>query len=199
MRKGIDVSKWQQGFNFKLAKELGYDFCIVRAGRTTASGRQVMDEAFYENINGAKAAGLDIGIYFYSLATTEPTAANEAAWIHRLLNKDLKNTALKSGIWLDVEDKKQATLSAAELTRVIMAGINCLNAHGHYVGLYSGYSFFRHNLMINSIPGYVPFWVAQYGPENRLKKLYPRRTISAWQYSDHGKIGNHQVDLNIWY
>lgn len=199
MKYGIDVSKWQKGFDFRLAKKQGYDFCIVRAGRTTAAGQQVMDEAFYDNINGAKNAGLDIGIYFYSLATTPAIAVREADWIHKLLNSDLRNTALKSGIWIDVEDSKQAKLSPERLTSVIMAGINRLNSCGHYVGLYSSCSFFRNNLVLKNLPGYIPLWVAQYGKENTLKKLYPRKTISAWQYSDKGKIGKHQVDLNIWY
>ena len=44
MKQGIDVSKWQKGFDFKLAKQQGKTFCIVRAGRTTSDGRQVMDE-----------------------------------------------------------------------------------------------------------------------------------------------------------
>lgn len=199
MKQGIDVSKWQKGFDFKLAKKQGYDFCIVRAGRTTAAGQQVMDEAFYNNINGAKNAGLDIGIYFYSLATTPAIAVREADWIHKLLNSDLRNTALKSGIWIDVEDSKQAKLSPERLTSVIMAGINRLNSCGHYVGLYSSCSFFRNNLVLKNLPGYIPLWVAQYGKENTLKKLYPRKQIPCWQYSDKGKIGKCQVDLNVWY
>lgn len=199
MKYGIDVSKWQKGFDFRLAKSQGKSFCIVRAGRTTATGQPVMDEDFYENINGAKRAGLDVGIYYYSLATTKEIAVREADWIHKLLNSDLRNTALKSGIWIDVEDPKQAKLSPERLTSVIMAGINQLNSYGHYVGMYSSCSFFRNNLVLKNLPGYIPLWVAQYGKENTLKKLYPRKTISAWQYSDRGKIGNNTVDLNIWY
>lgn len=199
MKQGIDVSKWQKGFDFKLARQQGKTFCIVRAGKTTSDGRQVMDEAFYDNINGAKNAGLDIGIYFYSLATTPAVAVREADWIHKLLNSDLRNTALKSGIWIDVEDSKQAKLSPERLTSVIMAGINRLNSCGHYVGMYSSCSFFRNNLVLKNLPGYIPLWVAQYGKENTLKKLYPRKQIPCWQYSDKGKIGKFQVDLNVWY
>ena len=78
MKRGIDVSKWQKGLDFNLAKRQVYNFCIVRAGRTTSDGRQVMDECFYENINRAKASGMDVGIYFYSLATDAVTAHREA-------------------------------------------------------------------------------------------------------------------------
>lgn len=69
--KGIDVSyvQGEQGFDFYLAKSMGYDFCIVRIG-LTYYGQQELDEYFVRNINKAKEAGMDLGIYFYSTATT---------------------------------------------------------------------------------------------------------------------------------
>lgn len=199
MKQGIDVSKWQKGFDFKLARQQGKQFCIVRAGRTTIDGRQVMDECFYQNINGAKDAGMDVGIYFYSLATDAVTAHREAEWINHLLTTDLCNTHLKAGVWLDVEDKKQASLSPEKITSVVMAAINRLNSYGVYVGLYSSFNFLTQNLVLKNIPDYVPLWVAQYAKVNQLKSWYPRKQIPCWQYSDKGKVGKHQVDLNVWY
>lgn len=198
-KQGIDVSKWQKGLDFNLAKKQGYDFCIVRAGRTGSNGRPIMDELFYENINKAKDAGLDLGIYFYSLATDAVTAHREAEWINHLLTTDLCNTHLKAGVWLDVEDPRQASLSPAKLTSVVMAAITRLNSYGVYVGIYSSYNFLTHNLILKNFPDYVPIWVAQYGQTNQLKKMYPRRQIPCWQFSDKGKIGKFQVDLNVWY
>lgn len=198
-KQGIDVSKWQKGFDFKLAKQQGKTFCIVRAGRTTSDGRQVMDECFYENINGAKNAGMDVGIYFYSLATDAVTAHREAEWINHLLNTDLCNTHLKAGVWLDVEDKNQSSLSPEKLTSVVMAAINRLNSYGVYVGIYSSFNFLTQNLVLRNIPDYVPLWVAQYAKVNQLKSWYPRKQIPVWQYSDKGKVGKFQVDLNVWY
>lgn len=198
-KQGIDVSKWQKGFNFKLARQQGKQFCIVRAGCTTTDGRQVMDECFYENINGAKNAGMDVGIYFYSLATDAVTAHREAEWINHLLTTDLCNTHLKAGIWLDVEDKKQSSLSPEKLTSVVMAAINRLNSYGVYVGIYSSFNFLTQNLVLRNIPDYVPLWVAQYAKVNQLKSWYPRKQIPVWQYSDKGKVRKFQVDLNVWY
>ncbi len=193
MRQGIDVSKWQKGFDFKLAKQQGKTFCIVRAGRTTADGRQVMDKCFYENINGAKNAGMDVGIYFYSLATDAVTAHREAEWINHLLTTDLCNTHLKAGVWIDVEDKKQATLSPEKLTSVVMAAINRLNSYGVYVGIYSSFNFLTQHLVLRNIPDYVPLWVAQYAKVNQLKSWYPRKQIPCWQYGStrtRGKLEN---------
>lgn len=199
MTRGIDVSKWQKGIDFNLAKKHGYNFCIVRAGRTGSNGRPIMDELFYKNINGAKGAGMDIGIYFYSKATDVDTAHREAEWINHLLKTDLRGVELSAGIWIDVEDDSMKKLNANELTGVIMAIINRLNSYGIYVGIYSSFNFFTRHLNLKAIPKYVPLWVAQYGKENRLKKLYPDKYIPVWQYSENGKVGNVSVDLDIWY
>lgn len=198
-KRGIDVSKWQKGLDFNLAKKQGYNFCIVRAGRTGSNGKPVMDELFYENINKAKSAGMEIGIYFYSRATNIDIAHREAEWINHLLHSDLKGVPLKAGIWIDVEDEGMARLKPDALTNTVMAIINRLNSYGVYVGIYSGFNFFTTRLNLKSIPKYVPLWVAQYGKENKLKKLFPDKYIAAWQYSESGKIGNIPVDMDIWY
>ena len=198
-KRGIDVSKWQKGLDFNLAKKQGYDFCIVRAGRTGSNGKPVMDELFYENINKAKSAGMELGIYFYSRATNIDIAHREAEWINHLLQSDLKGVQLKAGIWIDIEDKEMAKLKPDTLTSTVMAIINRLNSYGVYVGIYSGFNFFTTRLNLKSIPKYVPLWVAQYGKENKLKKLFPYKYIAAWQYSESGKVGNISVDQNIWY
>lgn len=198
-KRGIDVSKWQKGLDFNLAKKQGYDFCIVRAGRTGSNGKPVMDELFYENINKAKSAGMELGIYFYSRATNIDIAHGEAEWVNHLLQSDLKGVPLKAGIWIDIEDKELAKLNPDTLTSTVMAIINRLNSYGVYVGIYSGFNFFTTRLNLKSIPKYVPLWVAQYGKENKLKKMFTDKYIAAWQYSESGKVGNISVDQNIWY
>ena len=77
MMEGIDVSYCQAGFDFQAAADAGKEFCIVRIGRTRRDGQQELDDYFVDNINGAKAAGMKLGIYFYSLATTEAEAAQD--------------------------------------------------------------------------------------------------------------------------
>ena len=100
MREGIDVSYCQEGFDFEAAKAAGKEFCIVRIGRTRGDGRQELDDLFIHNINAAKAAGMDIGVYFYSLATTTWQAQQEAMWLVKQLDIYLKDVELKAGIWM---------------------------------------------------------------------------------------------------
>lgn len=198
MMEGIDVSYCQAGFDFQAAADEGKEFCIVRIGRTRRDGQQELDDYFVDNINGAKAAGMKLGIYFYSLATTEAEAAQEAEWLLDTMHEYLDGVSLEAGIWLDVEAPCQLTLSPADLTATVMSWVNTMNAAGVYVGIYSYYSMFNDNFELGSIPGYVPLWVANTASVNYLKAENPELNIPVWQYSDAGNIAGINVDLDVW-
>ena len=199
MTEGIDVSYCQEDFDFGAAKAAGKDFCIVRIGRSRWDGQQELDDLFIHNINAAKAAGMDIGVYFYSLATTTWAAQQEAMWLIDQLEIYLHGVELKAGIWLDVEEDVQRDLGASALTSVIMAWVNEMNAAGKYVGIYGSYDTLVNYVNLESIPDYVPFFVATYGPVNYFKREYPDKNCAIWQYSDAGNIGGCSVDLDVMY
>ncbi|MGE9914042.1 GH25 family lysozyme [Megasphaera elsdenii] len=200
MMEGIDVSYCQAGFDFQAAADAGKEFCIVRIGRTRSDGRQELDDYFVDNINGAKAAGMKLGIYFYSLATTEAEAQQEAQWLLDTMHEYLDGVDLEAGIWYDVEDAVQMNgLSPEELTSVVMAWVNTMNAAGVYCGIYSYYSMFNDNFELGSLPNYVPLWVANTASVNYLKVENPELNIPVWQYSDAGNIAGINVDLDVWY
>ena len=73
IKKGVDVSKYQGDIDWKLVKEDGYEFAIIRIGFRGygESGKIVEDERFREYIKEAHAAGLDVGVYFFSQAVNE--------------------------------------------------------------------------------------------------------------------------------
>ena len=71
---GLDVSAWQEsGLNFQNFANAGYDYVILRCG--TSVGK---DKCFEEYYASAKAAGLDVGCYYYSYATSPAEAKAEA-------------------------------------------------------------------------------------------------------------------------
>lgn len=199
MMEGIDVSYCQAGFNFKAAVAAGKEFCIVRIGRTRSDGQQELDDYFADNINGAKAAGMKIGIYFYSKATTEAEGRQEANWLLDMMHIYLNGVTLDAGIWLDVEDPEQIEAGPEQLTSAAMAWVNTMNAANVYCGIYSYYSMFNDNFVLANIPSYVPLWVAGYSSVNYLKTENPWLNIPVWQYSDAGNIGGFNVDLDVWY
>ena len=160
MKYGIDVSTWQEGLDFERAKILGYDFCICRIGFSCSVGYSCgvhnLDDLFIHNINEAKANGMELGVYYYSTATTTEEAEAEAEWLLSTMNTYLDGVDLSAGIWLDVETKVQRNLGADELTAVVMAWVNRMNAAGKYVGLYGSYDMFMNGMNIDSLPNYVP-------------------------------------------
>ncbi len=199
MREGIDVSYCQAGFDFQQAAALGKEFCIVRIGRTRSDGVQELDDYFVEHINAAKAAGMDLGIYFYSLATTTQEAAQEAKWLIDMMQTYLRGVELKAGIWFDVEEESQKVLGPDALASVIMAWVNTMNAANIYAGVYASYDTLTNYVNTDMIPLYVPFFVANYDKTNWYKIEHPERNVPIWQYSDTGNIDGMPVDLDVMY
>lgn len=197
MKYGIDVSTWQEGLDFERAKILGYDFCICRIGYT-GNGHN-LDDLFVHNINEAKANGMELGVYYYSTATTVEEAEAEADWLLEQLNTYLDGVDLSAGIWLDVETEAQRSLSADELTAVVMAWVNRMNSAGKYVGVYGSYDMFTNGMNIDSLPNYVPLWVAQYSSRNDLQLDKPNANVKIWQYSESGNVDGVFVDENAMY
>lgn len=76
---GVDVSSYQGDIDWNAVREAGAEFAIVRVGfRGYGTGAIVEDSRFLQNVQGAKAAGLEVGVYFYSQALTEAEAEEEA-------------------------------------------------------------------------------------------------------------------------
>ena len=86
--RGIDVSEHQMEIDWAAVAEDDVDFAIIRAGyRGYSQGGLFEDAWFRQNIEGARAAGLDIGIYFFSQAVSTEEAIEEAQFLLGLLEE----------------------------------------------------------------------------------------------------------------
>ena len=87
IRKGVDVAVYQGDIDWKALKEAGFEFAFIRiAARAYGEKGQLLeDQAFEQNITGAQAAGLDVGVYFFSQAVSEEEALEEAQMTIRML------------------------------------------------------------------------------------------------------------------
>lgn len=96
---GIDVSEHNGEIDWEEIRRAGIAFAIIRLGW----GRGHLDRLFYEHINGALAAGLLVGVYYYSYADT-PKAAEDEAWftVHVLADCGLSPEKLPLGVWYDM-------------------------------------------------------------------------------------------------
>ena len=71
MTLGIDVSKYQGSIDWEQVAQSGVEFAMIRVGyRGNQSGKIVMDSQFETNVRNALAAGIEVGIYFFSQKVT---------------------------------------------------------------------------------------------------------------------------------
>lgn len=189
MLNGIDVSKYQGNIDWAKVKKSGIDFAIVRLGYTgTKSRRPTLDPKFKRNLKQCAKFGINVGVYYYSTATTIKQAQNEAKFVL----KHLKGHKLQYPVYIDSEDAMQARLTKSALTSIIKEFCEAIENAGYYVGIYANKYWFATQLNDSALKAYDK-WVAQYGD-----KCTYNGDFGMWQYTDRGKIdgikGN--VDLN---
>lgn len=173
--KGIDVSKYQSPtkMNYEALKKLGYSFVIVKAG--SLKGK---DSAFESHYSKARAAGLSVGAYLYSYATTEEQASEEA----KLMLSWIKGKKLTHPIVYDIEDGTQKALGKQKCTAIALRFLQEVEDAGCYAMLYSYANFIKHYLDMDTLK-YFDVWLACYTSEERRKALYTHPVLGIWQYS----------------
>lgn len=83
---GIDVSKWQKTIDWEKVKESGIEFAMIRLGTQIGpESESKLDDYFIRNIVGAKKAGIKVGVYYYSYASSVEEARRQAEWVSRQL------------------------------------------------------------------------------------------------------------------
>ncbi len=150
---GIDVSKWQGDFNFRLAKTEGVKFVILRGAY--AATKDVKFDSYYTS---CKALGLPVGVYQYSMATTTTAARKEAEFLY---NNVLKGRKFELPIYIDVEDKVQLALGKTALTNIVKTWCEYLEKKDYFVGIYASKWTFQGELDDGALSGYA-HWIAQW-------------------------------------
>lgn len=195
--KGIDVSKYQYNIDWNAVKASGIDFAIIRVGyRGYGTGALVEDPYFRKNIQGANAAGVKVGLYFYSQAINEQEAVEEASMVIRLIQET--GGRVSYPIYFDTEKVANDTgradgISRDQRTRNAVAFCNAIQGAGYRAGVYSYASWFYNNLNMASLTGYS-IWIAQYRDQLDFKYNY-----DIWQYTSSGTVPgiSTRVDMNV--
>lgn len=200
-RMGIDVSQWNGSINWNKVKAAGVDYAIIRVGfrgyGTSDPVKPVMqDKNAEQNIRGALAAGIDVGLYFFSQAINVEEALEEAGACINMARK----YAITYPIYFDTEFATSShtgradTLSSSKRTDLAVAFCEAVENAGYKAGVYASKTFFYDELQFSRLQKYA-IWVAHYtSKETDFKYSY-----GAWQYSDSGKVDgiSGNTDLNI--
>ena len=195
-RFGIDVSKWNGDIDWDKVKADGVEFVMIRCGyRGTTMGSLIEDPNFLMNIRGAKAAGLDVGVYFFTQAINEVEAVEEASMVIALC----EGYELDYPVMIDSEgaggNGRADSLDVETRTKVCKAFCETIENAGYDAGVYASRSWYNANLEVNKLEKYR-IWLAEY----RSTPLYSGY-YDMWQYTSKGKVDGIEgnVDLNISY
>lgn len=183
IEKGIDVSKWNGTIDWKKVKADGIDYVIIRGG----FGNDTVDPQFKSYIQGASDAGLKIGIYWFSYATSVSKAKEEAA-------KCLETIApykdkITYPVFYDFEyasvdyaKKLGITITKDLSSKMADEFLTAIKNAGYITGIYTnkdfGDRYFYEDMLFEN-----NLWIAQYSSTC----TYPRPYMM-WQYTDKGTI-----------
>lgn len=189
---GIDVSKYQPSINWQSVKASGVSYVIIRCGyRGSSTGALIEDPYFKSHIKGAKAAGLKVGIYFFTTAVTEAEAVEEASMAAYLC----KGYGIDYPIFMDCESSPRPgynSLSSGQRTAIIKAFCNTIRSAGYTPGVYANKTWLTSYMNAGELSGYK-IWLAQYNTAPTYSGRY-----DMWQYTSKGQVNgiSGYVDMN---
>ncbi|MBP3893164.1 MAG: glycoside hydrolase family 25 protein [Atopobiaceae bacterium] len=191
-KTGVDVSDHKGHIDWEAVANDGVSFAIVRVGyRGNTEGNIHADELFEQNLTGARDAGLECGVYFYSQAVSVEEAREEAHFVldqlgsRRLEYPVVFDYELNDGNRIaNVDDETASACARAFCDVIIEAG---------YEPMLYGNGYDLRPLDLSQLDD-CQIWYAEYGNT-------PSRTgaFSIWQYSESGSVDGFSstADLNL--
>lgn len=189
-RIGLDVSKWQGDIDFDALKKSGVEFVIIRVGTTDGKdGEYILDPKFIQNIEGAKKAGIEVGLYFYSYAYSKESALKDAEWVIEQI-KDYDISLPIAFDWEEWSSFNSFGISFYELMSTADSFLNRLEEEGYQGMLYSS-KYYLEQIWLEHR---YDVWLAHYTSETNYKGKY-----RMWQLCSNGKVdgikGNVDIDV----
>lgn len=191
----IDVSRYQGAIDWAQVAAAGYKGAMLKTVSTNhklskrADGLYI-DPTFEDNYRNAKAAGLDVGVYYYTYATNKDMVNTELS----LLRQAVYGKELTLPVAVDVEDNKLKPMSTIDLTNLTAYALEQVERMGFYAQLYT-YTGYKYELDMARLSSRWDVWLADYTGKT------PNVTFNynAHQHTSKGRVpgisGN--VDLNV--
>lgn len=189
----LDVSRWQGKIKMEgwaQVKAAGYKGVMLRAVGSRNCVPYI-DPTFEDNYSNAKAAGLDVGVYYYTNATSEELADRELA----VLRKALVGKEMTMPVAVDLESPILAGMPYGNLSNLVAYHLEQIEKMGFFAQLYTYTSYANVHLDMTRLAGRWDVWLADYtGKTPKVDFKY-----SSHQHTSKGRVpgisGN--VDLNV--
>ena len=189
---GGDVASQQQDSDWELVAANGVEFAMIRVGyRGYTEGEIQPDDYFVRNIEGARAAGLDVGVYFFSQALDEQEAVDEANFVL----EQIKDYPLSYPVFFDWEDIEAEArtdgMDSVQLTKNAIAFCDTIEKAGYRAGVYFNQRFGYEEFDLESLQDYV-FWLAEYNDTPSFSFHF-----QIWQYCNDGRVDGIKTDVDL--
>ena len=190
---GIDVSKYQGNIDWELVKASGVEYAIIRLGyRGMNEGTLELDPYYFDNVKKAAAAGVKIGIYFFSQAKNTEEAVEEAEFVL----EHIREYEITYPVVFDTEevttyDARANGLSRTERTDCCIAFCEKIKEAGYTPMIYANTRYMVMGLELERLNEYDK-WFAYYGSSH----IFPYE-FTMLQYSDTGRVPGIDGDVDL--
>lgn len=192
---GVDISSKQGIVDFEKLKKAGVDFVMIKVGgRGYSSGNIVLDSSYKDYMNGAKNAGLGIGVYFYSQAVDKDEVCEEAETLLELI----KDYPVKYPVVFDMESvegdmARTDALDVSTRTELARIFLKTIKAEGYTPMLYGDKEWLVTKLDLEKLQDY-DVWLSQEADTPDYPYEY-----TMWQYNKSGTVSgiSETAGLNI--
>lgn len=206
---GIDVSYYQnqQGtIDWNAVKQSGVEFVFVRVGYRgyAPAGNLAPDPKAAENLQGAINAGLRVGAYIFSQATSEAEAVAEAQYaLQQVAGYNITMPIVMDYEYAYYSNGNPGRLAAAGLsssqhTAIVNAFGAAVESAGYDAMIYANKTMLENSLNAGDIRYKV--WLARYPQSSPYAAGYSG-DYEYWQYTSSGYVSgvSGRVDCNFWY
>lgn len=192
---GVDVSSFQGKIDWPRVAASGIRFAMVRLGYRGwgEAGNMKVDEYAVENLEGAAAAGLEVGAYFFSQATNIQEVDDEIKFALEILGEH----SISMPIVMDWEvanaEGRTRNMDRRTLTECLRYYCEVMTEKGYHPMIYFNWGQASRMIYLSELEDY-PFWLALY--QDRM--TFPYR-VEMWQYTCTGRVPgiNGDVDINV--
>ena len=199
----IDVSSHNGSINWSAVAASGIKYAIIRAGWRGygSDGSLNTDKTFAENIRGAIAAGINVGVYFYTQATNNAEAVAEAEYTLGIIS----GYDLKLPVAYDCEFASsggsytgrfyEANLTSYQIASMCNAFCERIKAAGYDTIVYANPYMLTSKINVSAL-GSTPIWLASYSETAKWDGDY-----IMWQYTGKGTCDGitGYVDRSFYY
>lgn len=193
--QGIDVSQFQGEIDWEKVHGDGVDFAMIRAGyRGYTEGLIYEDERFRENAEGASDAGIRVGVYFFSQATTPEEAAEEAEFLLGVIaDYNISLPVVFDWETIGIEPARTDGVTGRGATECCLAFCDTIEKAGYEPGVYfyRRLGYYEYDLPRIANAG-IRLWAAAIGD---YPDFYYDHDI--WQYSFTGKVAGIHTDVDL--